>query len=58
MVFDQITSISGGIELLSNLGFAVYHTDEDFVASIPLYVDLTMMCSVFLSLFKSASSND
>jgi nucleoredoxin len=46
-VFDQITSISGGIELLTNLGFAVYHTDEDFVASIPLYIDLTTMCSVF-----------
>jgi nucleoredoxin len=53
-VFDQITSISGGIELLTSLGFAVYHTDEDFVASIPLYVDLTRMCSVFDSLIKSS----
>jgi nucleoredoxin len=53
-VFDQITSISGVIELLTSLGFAVYHTDEDFVASIPLYVDLTRMCSVFDSLIKSS----
>ena len=54
-VFDQITSIPGGIELLTNLGFAVYHTDEDFVASIPLYIDLTLMCRVFDSLIKSSS---
>jgi peptide-N4-(N-acetyl-beta-glucosaminyl)asparagine amidase len=53
-VFDQITSIPDGIELLTNLGFLVYHTDEDFVASIPLYVDLTRMCHVFDSLIKSS----
>ena len=56
-VFDQITSISGGIELLKNLGFAIYHTDDDFVASIPLYIDLTRICSVFDKLLKSISSD-
>lgn len=58
LVFAQITSISGGIELLTNLGFAVYHTDDDFVASIPLYIDLSRMCSVFDNLLKSTSSSD
>jgi hypothetical protein len=57
-VFDQITSISGGIELLTNLGFAIYHTDDDFVASFPLYIDLTMLCHVFDNLLKSTSSSD
>jgi hypothetical protein len=52
-VFDQITSTPGGIELLTNLGFVVYHSDDDFVASIPLAVDLTALCGVFDNLLKS-----
>ncbi len=51
-VFDQITSTPGGIELLTNLGFSVYHSDDDFVASIPLSVDLKSMCHVFNKLLK------
>jgi thiol-disulfide isomerase/thioredoxin len=52
-VFDQITSTRGGIELLTNLGFAIYHSDDDFVASIPLAVDLSAMCHVFDNLLKT-----
>jgi thiol-disulfide isomerase/thioredoxin len=51
-VFDQITSTPGSIELLTNLGFSVYHSDDDFVASIPLAVDLRAMCHVFNKLLK------
>lgn len=52
-VFDQITSTPGSIEFLTNLGFVVYHSDDDFVASIPLSVDLTALCHVFDNLLKS-----
>lgn len=55
-VFDQITSVSGGIELLQNLGFQVFHSDIDFVASIPLSVDLKLMGDVFDSLLKTYNS--
>jgi len=52
-VFDQITSTPGGIELLVNLGFAIFHSDTDFMASIPLAVNLTLMADVMDSLFKA-----
>jgi len=45
-VFDQITTVPGSIQLLTNVGFTVFHTDIDFVASIPLSVDLSMMNKV------------
>ncbi len=51
-MFDQITS---SIELLTNLGFAVYHSDDDFVASIPLANDLAALCHVIDNLLKSNS---
>jgi thiol-disulfide isomerase/thioredoxin len=51
-VFDQITSTPGSIELLTNLGFSVYHSDDDFVASIPLAVDSKVMCHIFNKLLK------
>lgn len=46
-VFDQITSTPGGLALLTDIGFAVFHSDDDFVASIPLTVDLAAMAHVF-----------
>ncbi len=45
-VFDQITTVPGSIQILTNVGFSVFHTDIDFVASIPLSVDLNMMNKV------------
>lgn len=55
-VFDQITSTPGSIELLKNLGFAVFHSDVDFVASIPLTVDLVLMGDVLDMMLKIHSS--
>ena len=45
-VFDQITSISGSIQLLSCLGFYIFPTEADFVASIPLSADLSKTIEV------------
>eukprot|EP00580_Thalassiosira_gravida_P016583 CAMPEP_0201663636 /NCGR_PEP_ID=MMETSP0494-20130426/5360_1 /ASSEMBLY_ACC=CAM_ASM_000839 /TAXON_ID=420259 /ORGANISM="Thalassiosira gravida, Strain GMp14c1" /LENGTH=1060 /DNA_ID=CAMNT_0048142267 /DNA_START=184 /DNA_END=3366 /DNA_ORIENTATION=+ len=55
-VFDRITSNPGSIELLMKLGFVVFHSDLDFVASIPLSVDLTLMGDVFDNLLTKYSS--
>jgi len=55
-VFDTITSTPGSIELLTKLGFVVFHSDMDFVASIPLSVDLSLMGDVFDNLLKAYSS--
>mmetsp|Transcript_22090 Transcript_22090/g.48034 ORF Transcript_22090/g.48034 Transcript_22090/m.48034 type:complete len:968 (-) Transcript_22090:25-2928(-) len=55
-IFDGITSTPGSIELLTNLGFTVFHSDVDFVASIPLWVDLDLMVNVFDNLLKTYSS--
>lgn len=55
-VFDQITSTPGSIELLMNLGFAVFHSDVDFVASIPLSVDLALLGDLFDKLLKASNS--
>lgn len=46
-VFDQITSIPGGIAFLTDLGFSVFHSDDDFIAIIPLTVDLEAIANVF-----------
>lgn len=46
-IFDQITSTPGSIDLLTSLGFTVFNSDADFVASIPLSADLTVMGEVF-----------
>lgn len=51
-VFDQITSIPGGIAFLTDLGFSVFHSDDDFIASIPLTVDLAAMANVFDNLLS------
>mmetsp|Transcript_13169 Transcript_13169/g.24217 ORF Transcript_13169/g.24217 Transcript_13169/m.24217 type:complete len:1061 (-) Transcript_13169:102-3284(-) len=55
-VFDTITSTPGSIELLMKLGFVVFHSDIDFVASIPLSVDLNLMGDVFDNLLKTYNS--
>lgn len=40
-VFDNITSLEGGLDYLVNqLGFRVYNNDMDFIASIPLSIDI------------------
>ena len=54
-VFDKITSTPGSIDLLKNLGFAVYHSDVDFVASIPLATDLSLMSDVLDKLLETSS---
>jgi len=38
-IFDRIV-VSGGLDIITNWGFAVYRTDTDFYASIPLAADL------------------
>jgi len=55
-VFDRITSTPGSVELLVNLGFAIFHSDVDFVASIPLSVDLALMNEVFDNLLAKYNS--
>jgi hypothetical protein len=43
-IFDRITSVPGGLDLItSQLGFAIYRTDTDFFASIPLAADLELI---------------
>ena len=42
-VFDSITSAAGSIDVLRHLGFAVYSTEDDFYASIPLPTNLSLM---------------
>mmetsp|Transcript_18760 Transcript_18760/g.41735 ORF Transcript_18760/g.41735 Transcript_18760/m.41735 type:complete len:1089 (-) Transcript_18760:816-4082(-) len=42
-VFDRIVRVPGGIHQIIALGFAVYSTDTDFMASIPLGANLKMM---------------
>lgn len=45
-VFDQITCFAGSIQLLTCIGFSVFATDIDFVATIPLSADLQVMSDV------------
>lgn len=54
-VFDAITSNRGSIDLLVTIGFAVYHSDSDLMASIPLTADLKSMSDVLDSLIKAYS---
>ena len=42
-VADKITRIEGGIGLLQSLGFEIFGTDHDFMATIPLLADLDSM---------------
>lgn len=40
-IFDRIARVPGGLDLITNqLGFAIYRTDADYFASIPLAADL------------------
>ena len=45
-VFDQITSATGSLDLLTLIGFSVFPSDIDFMASIPLSADLKTMTEV------------
>ena len=51
-VFDQITSVPGSITLLSCIGFSIFSSDIDFVASIPLSTDLKAMVEVLDKLLE------
>jgi nucleoredoxin len=55
-VFDQITSVAGSIQLLTCIGFSVFPSDADFVAAIPLYVDLKAMADVLDTLLEVYSN--
>jgi len=55
-VFDRITSTPGSIELLKSIGFAFFPSDVDFVANIPLTVDLVLMGDVFDNLLKTGNN--
>ena len=40
-IFDRIARVPGGLDLITDkLGFAIYRTDADYFASIPLAADL------------------
>ena len=54
-IFDSITSNRGSIDLLTTIGFAVYHNDIDFIASIPLSTNLALLSNVLDSLIKAYS---
>ena len=53
-VADQITSTPGGVAFLTDLGFSVFHSDDDFVATIPLTVNLEAMADVFDNLINTS----
>ena len=52
-VFDKISSNAGSMELLKSLNFSVFHSDIDFVASIPLSVDLELLSKVLDKALKT-----
>jgi thiol-disulfide isomerase/thioredoxin len=56
-VFDRITSNAGSMELLKSLNFSVFHSDVDFVASIPLSVDLELLSKVLDKVLKTSQSS-
>jgi nucleoredoxin len=56
-VFDKITSNAGSMELLKSLNFSVFHSDVDFVASIPLSVDLELLSKVLDKVLKTYQSS-
>jgi hypothetical protein len=51
-ISDRITSVRGGISLLIFLGFSIYETDTDYMASIPLWADLDHMERVIAHLLS------
>eukprot|EP00804_Cyclotella_cryptica_P029072 CCRYP_005259-RA/>CCRYP_005259-RA protein AED:0.02 eAED:0.02 QI:1661/1/1/1/0.75/0.6/5/3045/1066 len=51
-VFDQITSVAGSIQLLTCVGFSVFPSDADFVAAIPLSLNLNEMNNVLDKLLE------
>jgi len=55
-VFDKITANTGSMELLESLNFSVFHSDIDFVASIPLSVDLELLGKVLDKALKKYQS--
>jgi hypothetical protein len=55
-VFDQITSVAGSIELLTCLGFSIFPSDVDFVASIPLSADLKTMSDTLDKILEAYAS--
>lgn len=55
-VFDRITSNSGSMELLQSLNFSAFHSDVDFVASIPLSVDLELLSKVLEKVLETYQS--
>lgn len=55
-VFDQITSVAGSMQLLTCIGFSVFSSDVDFVASIPLSVDLKAMSEVLQKILEAYSA--
>ena len=55
-VFDKITANAGSTELLKSLNFSVFHSDVDFVASIPLSVDLELLGKVLDKILKTYQS--
>ena len=55
-VFDTITTTRGSVDLLTTIGFAVYPSDVDFIATIPLSTNLELLCNVLDSLIKAYSN--
>lgn len=55
-MFDRITSNPRSIGLLMVLGFAVFNSDIDFVASTLLSVDLALADEVFDKLLAKFNS--
>ena len=53
-VADKISRIEGGIGLLQSLGFEIFGTGHDFMATIPLLVDLDSMKVQIESLLAKA----
>mmetsp|Transcript_3126 Transcript_3126/g.4505 ORF Transcript_3126/g.4505 Transcript_3126/m.4505 type:complete len:1057 (-) Transcript_3126:831-4001(-) len=55
-VFDRITSNSGSMELLQSFNFSAFHSDIDFLASIPLSVDLELLSRVLEKVLETYQS--
>jgi PUB domain len=56
-VADRITRIEGGLGLLQALGFEVFGTGYDFMATIPLLVDVEAMQSEIRRLLNDPGQN-
>jgi hypothetical protein len=57
-VADRVTRVPGGIDLLQALGLEIYGTDEDFVASIPVYADVDAMHAKVVALQEKYSTSN